>query len=106
MRENHDLPDCVWLRFVRFSRSTRKIKKAKMATHSRFCTWLVSRKVTQTRLSHANEIVGYYKKSPRRNGDSLDRRRVACVCDVIQVGFQTTSYFGEILLFGDGGQDF
>ena len=24
-----------------------------------------------SRLSHANEIVGYYKKSPRRNGDSL-----------------------------------
>ena len=35
----------------------------------------------------------------------MNRRRVACVCDVIQV-FQTTSYFGEILLFGDGGQVF
>ena len=47
-----------------------------------------------SQLSHANEIVGYYKKSPRGNGESLDKRRVACVSDVIQVGFQTT----EILL--------
>ena len=39
---------CVWLRFVRFSRSKGRQKKAKMATHSRFCTCLVSRKVTQT----------------------------------------------------------
>ena len=35
-----------------------------------------------------------------------DRRvRQNCLSDVIEINFQTTSYFGEILLFGDGGQD-
>ena len=38
----------VWLCFVRFSRSTRKTKKANMVTHSRFGTCLVSCKVMQT----------------------------------------------------------
>ena len=41
--------------------------------------------------SDASSLVGYYKNNTRRNGDSLNRRRVACVCDVIQV-FQTTSF--------------
>ena len=37
----------------------------------------------------------------------MDRRvqEVVCVSDIIEVDFQTTSYFGEILPFDDGGQD-
>ena len=82
--ENHDLPDLRVAAFCTFQSLKRKNKKAKMATHSRFCTRLVSHKVTQTRVSHANEIVGFYKKSTRRNGDSLNRRRVACVCNLFK----------------------
>ena len=31
--------------------------------------------------------------------------RIVQVSDVIEVNFQTTSYFSEILPFGDGGQN-
>ena len=97
----------VWLRFIRFSHSTRKTKKSQNGNaQSLFYLLSLALSNADFQLSHANEIVRYYKKSPRGNRDSLDRRRVACVSDVIQVGFLTTSYFGKILLFGDGGQDF
>ena len=61
-----------------------------MAMHSRFCICLVSRKVTQT-LGYPIQMreSGIIKRA-LEGTETVWQRRVACVCDVIQVGFQTT----------------
>ena len=40
-----------------------------MATYSHFCIFCLTQSNADSRLSHANEIVEYYKKSPWGNGD-------------------------------------
>ena len=71
--KNHDLLDLRVAAFCTFQLLKRKNKKAKMATHSRFL-YLLSLALSNgdSRVFHAN----YYKKSTRRNGDGLNRRRV------------------------------
>ena len=62
---------CVWLK--------KKNKKAKMATHSRFCTCLVSLRVT-----HVNDIVGFYKRELEETEIVWNGRHVACLCNLVK----------------------
>ena len=77
--------DCV----LTFQSLKRKTKSQNGDAQSLLYLLSLAYSNADSRVSHANDIVGYYKKSTRRNGDRSNRRRVACICDVIQV-FQTT----------------
>ena len=94
---------CVWLRT--FQSLKRKTKNQNGDAQSLLYLFSLAQSNADSRVSPANEIVGYYKKSTRRNGEVFNRRvqpRVGPACfRFFRPGKQSAANFIDV---GMGGQ--